>query len=130
MLSTASRQALQGKRSVTATTRPSHGYCCPGKQSSRTCSTTTRAWSELIAAAEAIPASPYFPVAAAGMGAFSYAYLLPFWQNTRPMSKPQYKAEVAGVYNLYTSTTTKKSKTVSGTTSKRSKAGTIRIKAK
>jgi hypothetical protein len=83
-----------------------------------------------VAASAAIPASPYFPVAAAGMGAFSYAYVLPFWQNTRPTSKSQDKAEVVGVYNLYTSTT-KKSKTVSGTTSKRvKKAGTIRIKAK
>jgi hypothetical protein len=84
-----------------------------------------------VAVSAAIPASPYFPVAAAGMGAFSYAYLLPFWQNTRPMAKPQNKNEVAGVYSLYTSTSTKKSKTVSGTTSKRAKkAGTIRIKAK
>jgi hypothetical protein len=83
-----------------------------------------------VAASAAIPASPYFPVAAAGVGAFSYAYVLPFWQNTRPMSpREPYRPEVAGTYNLYN--TNKKGKTVSGSTSKRvKKAGTIRIKAK
>uniref|UniRef100_A0A383WQ34 Uncharacterized protein n=1 Tax=Tetradesmus obliquus TaxID=3088 RepID=A0A383WQ34_TETOB len=128
-MSLSSRNIVQSTSSVTAATLPSPSHCCRGVQHRRGSLTTTRAWSELIAASAAIPASPYFPVAAAGFGAFSYAYVLPFWQNTRPMAAREAdRPEVAGTYKLYN--TNKKSKTVSGTTSKRVKAGTIRIKAK
>jgi hypothetical protein len=127
MLSTSSRSVLQSTSSAKATALPSHVYCC-GVQQRRASLTTTQAWSELVAASAAIPASPYFPVAAAGVGAFSYAYVLPFWQNTRPMApREPDRPQMAGVYNLYADK--KKGKT--GSTSKRvKKAGTMRIKAK